>query len=162
MLLLVWALGAGCAETVTTTVPRCTLEITLTPESAEVGELVTATGSPLTEGYDTFVVVGGVEADVLSVDRADCALCDACRDDSGCSTCSACVVCEETCSTCAEALQFIVPMAPPGDTFVTVVNAAGSTEMIPFTILGTSFVDTGHTGHTGVATDTADSADTAN
>lgn len=75
----------------------CTLDLVLTPVSAQVGEVVTATGGPLTEAgpRDHLVLVGGLPAEVRAVTRSDACTnplegCDVCRAEALCPPCGFC------------------------------------------------------------------------
>ena len=102
-------LMAGCAATSADAFETCEITFTLEPESASPGEAVTAVGGPFMDfdvlvqqggsERDTLVTVGGVRAEVASVDAlnaqdedttGDCELCDECREDARCAACGLC------------------------------------------------------------------------
>ncbi len=95
---------AGCTTNPLDLFEVCDLELELVPDAAAPGEVVTATGGPFTEVRDTIVMVGGFEAEVLSV-SADlqqtgdtaatdltfvCEECETCRIEAGCGPCGSC------------------------------------------------------------------------
>ncbi|TNE91837.1 MAG: hypothetical protein EP330_03820 [Deltaproteobacteria bacterium] len=123
----------------------CTVDGSLDLSEGLPGATVVFTGRPTSELFDTVVHVGGVEAEVVSVDRSDdCVFCDACVTDADCTGCeTSCADCDAVCETCVETTTFLVPDLLPQETTVVLQNLWGSTDPIPFTVLGE---DTGYTG----------------
>lgn len=143
----------GCTETTTLTLPSCTVELhEAAPAAALPGEQVVVTATPVTEDFDTALSVGGVRAEIVSVDRADCDACDACMTDAECGTCSAdCDACDALCeATCVETITFVVPAVDAGETRIELFNAHGGSNRLAFEVLGAS--DSGDPGDSG-ATD---------
>lgn len=163
-LLLLWPL-LSCAAEEYVYVPSCTLDAPLAaPATAAVGDAVVLTSSPLTEVWDTVVTIGGVQAELVSLDRTDCDDCDECVADAGCTECDVqCEDCTETCATCVETVTVLVPALAAGSHPVQVFNRHGHSD------LGTLEVLAGDTGDTGAAdtggdtggADTGDTGDTA-
>jgi hypothetical protein len=142
----------SCVEAVTVEVPVCEVSLTsLSPAAAGVGDEVVLSATPLSEVWDTVILVGGVRAELSGLTRDDCDDCDSCREDNECSDCfSDCDACDAQCAAdCVETATFVVPELEPGLTTVELFNTHGGSERIAFEVLGTS--DTGAGG---------DSADT--
>ena len=116
---------AGCHTSTTTTVPSCALDLALDQETAAVGDVVRAVGGPVSDVWDTSVRVGGVDANVLSVDRTDCDACDLCQQAAGCDGCGLCTDCTATCDSCEESVSFEAPTLPDGAADVVIVNPYG-------------------------------------
>ena len=137
------ALLLACVETTTTEVPVCEVElVSLEPASAEVGAEVLLVASPLSESWDTAVLVGGERAQLLGLSREGC---DACIEDNECSSClSDCDPCDAQCAAdCTESVSFLVPELPAGPTTVELFNTHGGSQRIAFEVLDS--VDTGST-----------------
>lgn len=134
----------GCVEPVSVEVPVCDVTlVSASPSSALPGELVTLTANPLTEDYDTAILVGGVRAEIGDVLREGCEGCDDCRETNECSACFAdCDACDAQCaSECVETAAFVVPELDAGPTVIELFNTHGGSERIAFEVLGAS--DTG-------------------
>lgn len=180
---MLW-LAVGCRTPTVDFFESCELDVVLDPASGAPGEVVTATGSPLTQPYDTLVSVGGVDAEVLEVAREpECEECDTCKLDAGCLVCGTCLgtsldpdrrlECfgdpfdpQSTgyCGRCVETLTFVVPAsAPRGLTTVVVLNRNGSSAPLEFRVGGTeSTGDTSaETADTSTPTDTSAPSDTS-
>ena len=139
------ALLFACTDTTQTEFPTCTVELlSIEPAAAQPGELVTLTADPLTELQDTDLRVGGVDAQVQSVDRTGCDDCDDCRTTQGCAACGDdCDACDAECrDNCVETLSFVVPELSAGTHQVVLFNAHGGSLAAPFEVLETA-VDTG-------------------
>ncbi len=153
---------AGCAPGVTPPVLTCTVEGALDESEGAPGDEIVVTGGPFSEAFDTTVRVAGFPADVLSVERTDCAFCDECIDASTCSSCTQCDACDDLCDLCVETTTFVVPDVEAGATSVVLVNRWGSTVALPFTVLGdgdTDDTDGGDTD-TGIPDTDTDAPDT--
>jgi hypothetical protein len=128
-----WALlGAltGCGGQLIDSFDACELTAHLAPGIAAPGEVVTLLGGPLTAPYDSLVLVDGVSAEVLEVDRSDgCLDCDTCRSET--LSCGGCPV---ECEDCIETLTFVTPELEPGETSLVLTNAYGTTGAVPFTV----------------------------
>jgi hypothetical protein len=133
---LVWVmlLVPGCDAAVGPDYEQCELDLVLSADSGVPGDIVSATGRPLTADFDTVVRVGGVEAAILLVDREECEACDICRSEAGCNQCVTCATCAETCAVCAEQVQFEVPSVDPGDAPVLVANGYGASLPLSFEV----------------------------
>jgi hypothetical protein len=161
------ALLAGCTSANFDPFESCELELVPAVASARAGDEVVLGGGPLTAAYDTRVEVGGVPAEVVSVERsAECSTCETCRLEADCLICGTClgaeldearrVECfgdpfegtEGVCGECEESLAFVVPPLPAGPTTVVVINGAGTSGALPFEILG----DAGATADTAPST----------
>ena len=147
---------AGCATGTVDVFQTCELELVLSTASGAPGTTVTATGGPYTIVRDTQVRIGGVPAEVTSVERVGCEICDQCRLDDECAPCGPCFGIELTgdvrdqcfgdgladppippaCDSCVETMAFVVPEgAPLGTTSIYVVNANGASGLLPFEVL---------------------------
>lgn len=140
-------LGA-CDEPVDVILETCSVDAALSSTEGAPGDEIVISGGPFSAGYDTTVRVGGVPADVLSVDREECALCDECVASAGCNPCGTCSDCAELCDLCVETTTFAVPDVAAGPTTVVLVNLWGSTEALPFTVLGGGDTDDTDPGDT--------------
>jgi len=139
-----WLLA--CLETTTQELASCEVALsTAEPAAAEVGAEVVLSASPLTEDFDTAVLVGGVRAEVLSLTRTGCESCDICVNANECSECSAdCDACDSECDTnCAESLVFVVPELAAGATTIELFNTHGGSERLAFEVVAAP--DTGST-----------------
>lgn len=173
----------SCGTSFQDQIEVCTLDLVLTPASAAPGEVVTATGGPLTESgaRDHVVLVGGVQADVLSVNRSDACNnpldgCDVCRAEARCPPCGFCPLdilaaqamgearldqcfgdplaeIEGLCDLCEETLTFVVPAGlPAGPTPVVVFNANGQSPSLVFDVAAAPTTGTGTGATTTPAT----------
>lgn len=158
----------GCSQVAVDSYQSCELELAFDRTTALPGETVVATGGPMTDAgiRDLRVEVGGEPAQVLTVTRTSCDACDTCREEAVCSPCGPCngrlldaarraecfgdplasppVV--GSCAACAESMSFAIPPdAPPGPTRVWITNGAGSSDPLPFEVLGSPRT-TGDTG----------------
>jgi hypothetical protein len=159
---------SGCATGTVDVFQTCELEVALLQTTIAHGATVNASGGPYTNVRDTRVLVGGVPAEVVSVSRVDCEVCDQCRLDPDCAPCGPCFGIELTvdakddcfgdgladppippaCDICVETMSFVVPTgAPVGTTAVYVVNANGASGLVPLEVLGGA-VDTSDTSDT--------------
>ena len=160
--------AVGCGPSAIEEFASCPVEATLEPDRGVPLDRVVATGGPFSAVYDTRVQVGGAFAEVLQVElSAECGLCESCRFNNGCETCGFCFECSALCDACVQSTTFVVPIVPPGPTTVTILNRHGSTDGIPFTILGLPVCDTdtsdtagGCDTDTGGPTDTDTDSDT--
>lgn len=166
MVSLLWLLGCGTA--VLDEFENCSLDATLDVAVAAPGDVVVATGGPQFSTFDTAVRVGGLDAEVVEVERTlGCELCDQCRfEAAACTQCGFCPACDEACAVpvadtgatpaappeagCLETVSFVVPDLPPGTAQVVVVNSFGMSAPTPLEIVGgiTSTASTGETGTT--------------
>lgn len=136
----------GCPDPEVPGFDSCAIEATLSTDEGLPGEVVSVTGSPFTETYDTVATVGSVRATVLEVNREDCLFCDACHLVEECLECEECPACDEACAECVETLSFVVPEIPPGRTSVVLTNRFGSSPAIRFRVGGEEPADTADTG----------------
>ncbi|MEL6348957.1 MAG: hypothetical protein AAFV53_37985 [Myxococcota bacterium] len=113
------------------------------PATAQAGETITLSVSPVTTVFDTAVYVDGERATVESVDRENCDECDACRaldlNDDGlpdCDACGDCDSCDRLCEqTCQETVQFVLPDAvQAGERSVQMFNAFGVTRPLALSV----------------------------
>src|SRR5688572_28932502 len=81
---------AGCATGTVDVFQTCELEVELLQTTIALGATVDASGGPYTNVRDTRVVIGGVPAEVVSVSRVGCEVCDQCRLDADCAPCGPC------------------------------------------------------------------------
>jgi hypothetical protein len=137
-------LAPACTEDTTSRFEQCEVMAVLDPLEAAPGDAVTATSDLLTEPYDTRVIVGEIDAEIGSIDRTDCTVCDTCRYEADCK-CDACLGCQESCAPCVQVLTFAVPALPPGPTTVVIVNAWGSSPPLDLVVLPSEGSDTGAT-----------------
>lgn len=134
----------ACEGSLTTTFPTCTVALQgADPASVLPGEALTLRATPLTERWDTVVVVGGVQAAVESVEREGCDDCDDCRETMDCEPCGEdCDACDNLCATtCAETVVARVPAVAPGQVDVELFNAHGGSNRIAIEVLAAG--DTG-------------------
>lgn len=154
---------SACATGTIDEFETCALELFLSPATAAVGDPVTIGGGPFTEVRDTRIEIGGVRAEITTVIRTDCDLCDDCLADAGCPPCGLCsgaaldpaerTSCfgdpladppvPSSCVACTESVEFIVPDLPNGATHVWMVNRNGASDNVPFEIVGAAPSDTG-------------------
>ncbi len=116
--------------------PMCGLEVpSATATTVQPGEVVTLTTRPLTTLWDTAVTFGDQRIPPLSLDRSECASCDACIEESGCQTCGqTCSSCTELCSLCIETLSIEIPYVPAGTWPLQIVNHHGRSPVLNFTV----------------------------
>lgn len=126
------ALGVACTTASTTKFPVCEVALmAVAPEAAAPGDVVVLTATPLSEAWDTALMVGGVRAPVLAVDRVGCEACDTCRDDEACEECGDCDACDATCAQeCVETVTFQVPDLPEGTAWIELFNAHGGSDRL--------------------------------
>lgn len=143
MLLMLALTLAACTDIAATNPAVCILDApVLSPASAAAGDTVVLASSPLTEVWDTAVVVGGVRAELVSVDRADCDAWDACVAAEACTVCDTCNSCAESRAACVETAAFIVPAVAEGARGVEILNRHGRSPAVALEVLP-SAVDTG-------------------
>lgn len=145
MLRLVPALLAltGCAADSTGVPPPCVLASPVPDQSAGVpGDAIRFATSPLSEAFDTSVLVGSVRAEVLGVTRDECEDCDSCREAEACSPCEDCDACAADCGPCDESVRVTLPEIGPGTWTVSVTNRYGQSDP------GLILVETADTGAT--------------
>jgi hypothetical protein len=127
---------AGCAPTGSTELhPVCDVDLTDPGLSGAPGDAVTLTASPLSEAYDTIVLVGGARAEVTAVSRDGCDACDTCRSEEDCGSCGACSTCDAVCDACVETATFLVPDLAPGPAPLVLVNRLGQSATWTFEVL---------------------------
>jgi hypothetical protein len=137
---------------------QCDLDFELDRQEASTGDLLLATGGPVSQDWDTVVQVGGRIADIVESERCDACL--SCRTDAVCLACGTCSDCEDICAECTPSIQFRVPEIPAGSTNVVILNGYGGTRPIPLNILGEEFTwdsasDTGRDTASDTGSDTA-------
>lgn len=152
--LAAWAALIGCNPDILEQYRVCLVTGDPMPAEAAPGDVVLLRGAPMSEPFDTVVRVGGVVAEVMSVERDGCTACDACRAEEGCSSCGPCPDCDADCGGCEQALSFLVPDIPGGPTVIMVYNQHGTSAPIPFQVWREP--DTGLTPDTGADTDEPD------
>jgi hypothetical protein len=151
----------ACSTEETVEYATCTLDApAASPTTAAPGDTVVLTSSPLTEVWDTVVLVGGARAELVSLDRTDCDDCDDCLDEAECDACDLeCEDCTETCATCVETVTIVVPSVAAGEQDVQLLNRYGRSALGTLTVLAgdTGDTDTGlDTGDTDTGLDTGD------
>jgi hypothetical protein len=125
-LLFLAATLAGCPTDVTDVTNTCTVEIAPVEAAVRPGEALTLLADPLTASWDTRALIGGLPADVLSLDRLDCSSCDACRAEADCESCGDCADCTTVCAPCVQSVTVAVPSLPPGEHALVLYNSYGS------------------------------------
>ena len=145
LLLIFWT---ACSTTTVDYAKDCDVRLEpLAPSEGAPSTIVTATMSPSTTVWDTAVYMGSTRAEVMSVNREGCEVCDACKEREGCQECVDCDACDADCTdTCIESVQFRTSSLPPGAVEVSIYNGHGHSNIQPFTIVGptdTGSVDTG-------------------
>ncbi len=129
-------LAAACAPTGSTELhPTCEVDLTEPSLSGAPGDAVTLAATPLSEAYDTVVIVGGARAEVTDVTRTGCDACDACRAEEDCGSCGECGTCDVLCEACVETTTFVVPDLPPGPATLQIVNRLGQSATWTFDVL---------------------------
>jgi hypothetical protein len=178
----VFAVPAACATATVDLFETCVLDLELSTDVAAPGTTIVADGGPYTVPRDTQVRIGGVPAEVTDVTRTGCDDCDLCRAEADCAPCGPCfgeqldpetrVQClgdplndppiPPACDACVESMSFVVPAdAPVGKTSLYVVNANGTSALVPFEVLpATTPVDTDTDTDTTTDTDTDATTDT--
>ena len=128
----------ACNTTVVAGYDDCSIAINPTPAAGLPGDFITLDGGPFSVTWDTVVRVGGVDASVTDVVRADCDTCDTCRADADCLSCGACADCDAVCATCVQTVVFLVPDVTPGVQPVVMYNQHGTSEVASVEVLGAS------------------------
>lgn len=140
VLVALFVLLAGCSSAITSHAPVCGLDApTVDPMSALPGDAVWLTTRPVTEEWDTTVMIGSVLAPVAKVERDNCDDCDSCVNDTGatCDVCNlSCDDCAEICGTCVQRVKITVPDMAPGTWPVVVTNRHGQSAPASLTVLG--------------------------
>jgi len=137
LLLSTLCLTASTCETSSTSYGRsCEIVLeTTNPASGSPDAEVELVANPLTTKEDSQIFVGGISAEILSVDRVDCETCDSCRLDADCNACGDCDACDALCKdSCSETLRFILPALDPGEVEITLYNLYGNSNGLRFTI----------------------------
>lgn len=117
---------SACLTTTVTTYETC--DVALEPAtSASAGGQLTLQASPMSSLRETTAMLGDLPTTVLSVDRQDCAVCDACVESQACTLCGTCLACTSSCDSCVQSLTLAVPEGlGPGPARLTVVNGYGT------------------------------------
>ncbi|MCB9765161.1 MAG: hypothetical protein H6739_35635 [Alphaproteobacteria bacterium] len=146
----------SCTTAITSTFLTCEVDLAaVEPAAALPGDAITLTAGPLTESWDTAVLIGSERAEVVSLDRTGCEECDSCRVSYACDVCSDCDACDALCvSTCVETVTVLVPDLGAGPTAISMFNTHGGSKRLDFTVLSTGGDDTGDTA----GDDTADTS----
>ena len=109
------------------------------PAEAEVGSEIQLAAHPMTTLQDTRLLVGGIDATLLSIDRLGCDACDACILETECSPCGDCDACDAICEAeCSESVRFIVPEREPGEAEITLYNLYGNSDPVSFFVAESS------------------------
>jgi len=126
----------SCAEPEMPEFHQCLLEATFSVEEGPPGTTVLATGGEFSVDYDTTVLVDGAPAEILEVQRINCAFCDGCRDsiEPPCNACEECEGCTVSCEECEQTVSFVIPEVPPGEVSVVLMNRFGASGPLPFTV----------------------------
>ena len=128
----------GCITETTTELATCELTVS-TPETEVIaGEIVSLSGTPFTSVLDTSIRFDGVDADILSVEREDCSLCDQCRASAACTACETCEACATSCETCIETTEFSIPDLESGTYTVVLRNQYGQSIPAQWEVLQSS------------------------
>ena len=119
----------ACDEEIVVETNLCSVEITDLPdlESEQEQRLY---ARPLSEVWDTYLSIDGIESEVIAVNRSGCSSCDECRIEFQCTQCETCDACEEVCleQQCIEELQFITPALSTEQVQVRLINKYGQSQ----------------------------------
>ena len=97
-------------------------EPTLSSDSSQ-----TLLASPLSEVWDTQVLIDGNEVEIITLTRSACSSCDICRLEQSCDSCGECTECEAICdpTVCIESLDIQVPTLSTSTVQLQLINRYG-------------------------------------
>ena len=83
--------------------------------------------SPLSEIWDTRVLIDGSDIEITALNRSACSSCDVCRIEQGCDSCEECTECEAVCdpNVCIESLGVQIPLLTTNTVQLQVINQYG-------------------------------------
>lgn len=127
---------ASCGKSEVPEFHQCLLDASLSVEEGPPGTTVVATGGEFSLDYDTSVLVDAVPAEILDVQRINCAFCDGCfaSIEPPCNACEECEGCAVSCEDCVQTVSFVIPEVPPGEVVLVITNTFGASSPIPFTV----------------------------
>ena len=134
-------LFVACDET-TPTFTQCELDLVVSDVPVEPGDLLVVGGTPHSDRVDTVAFIGDVRAEIESVVRSECSLCDACRVSECEGLCVDCRACEATCDPCVEELTLVIPELASGPTDLVVTNRFGISPPLPVNVTVPEDTDT--------------------
>jgi len=127
----------ACETTPVVTLGTCDVGLSSpSAESLRPGEPLTIDAAPLTTDWDTVVYIGGVQAELTTLDRVGCETCDTCRTEALCTECGDCDTCDRLCEEqCDESLTVLVPDLAPGPADVWLINRHGRSDSLSVIVL---------------------------
>ena len=79
-------------------------------DSSGIEQLLSISGYPFGETWDTSVIINGIQASVVDrQENASCAECSACKLTNLCGECNECTLCVELCVECKNELTVTLP-----------------------------------------------------
>ena len=129
-------------ETTSVSFDQCDVALSATSDTVYVGDVLTITGGPQSEPFDTVVHIGDQDAPIVGITRTDCTLCDACRTNTCGGLCATCPECEPSCGQCEELLEVEIPDLPPGEMPLVLTNRFGVSAPIPVNVGALEDTDT--------------------
>ena len=127
----------GCDDSTASIDARCEIEIVQPDSTWERGETVSLRAYPLSEPFDTTLLINDSSVDIVNVDSNQCTECTDCREAALCTTCGFCEACATECLDCFDELLFIVPESLPTapDYLLSIVNGYGTSSPITVDII---------------------------
>ena len=122
----------GCDSTDATVDARCEIEIEEPNDSWSLGSEIDIQVHPLTDIFDTTVLVNDIEITPVGINKSECGTCDECRASAECTDCAYCPSCETTCSDCMHTLTILIPetLEPRTEYWLTIFNSLGASNSI--------------------------------
>jgi hypothetical protein len=137
--LFLWMLfvALSCTEGELTETNSCGVLLTQTP-TLQSEEEVTLYASPLSEIWDTYVTIDGLETEVRSIQRLGCSSCDTCRLENFCDSCETCDECTALCdaSVCFEELTIFTPILSNETATLQIINKYGHSPLYELSVGG--------------------------
>jgi hypothetical protein len=122
----------GCETTNATVDARCEVSVEEPSDSWLLGSEVDIQAHPLTEIFDTTVLLNDIELLPIAINKSECSSCDECRLSVGCTDCAFCPSCETTCEECFHTVSVLIPETLESRTeyWLTIFNSLGSSDPI--------------------------------
>ena len=123
---LLFSLLISCAEDEFIEYTSCNIhlqeEVTLQPSTTQ-----NLSVSPVSNTWDTQVLIDSQETDIISVTRNACGACDECRIAEDCDSCETCTACDALCdpNVCEESISIAVPELNQTSVQLQIINLYG-------------------------------------
>ena len=136
--IFLWILfvALSCTEGELSESNSCGVILTQTPTLRSEQE-ISLYATPLSETWDTYVTIDGLETEVLSIQRLGCSSCDTCRLENFCDSCDTCEECTALCdaSVCFEELNIQTPALSTDTATLQIINKYGHSPLYELSVV---------------------------